>query len=80
MPNDETKVTALIKRWYSADHWAMKRILATLFLLATLPVPSATAKPPHSKGPKISYKKRYVAKPYNKHKKQPTMKYGTPKR
>jgi hypothetical protein len=53
----------------------MKRLLAAIFLLAILPVPSATAKP-RSKAPKINYKKRYIAKPYNKHKKPPAAKYG----
>jgi hypothetical protein len=52
----------------------MKRLLAALFLLAILPVPSAAAKT--SKAPKINYKKRYIAKPYNKHQKPPAAKYG----
>jgi len=58
----------------------MKRMLAALFLLAILPVPSATAKTKHLKGPKISYKKRYVTQPYNKHKKQPAAHFAMPKR
>ena len=58
----------------------MKRMLALLFLLAILPVMPAAAKTYHSKPPKINYKKRYVAKPYNKHKKQPTAHYAKPKR
>jgi len=66
----------LIKGWYSADQRTMKRLLAAIFLLAILPVPSATAKPYRSKPPKINYKKRYVAKPYNRHKKPPAAKYG----
>ena len=56
----------------------MKRLLAAIFLLAILPAPSATAKPHRSKAPKINYKKRYIAKPYNKHKKTPASKYGKP--
>jgi len=53
----------------------MKRLLAAVFILAMLPAPSATAKP-RGKAPKIYYKNKYVAKPYNKHKKQSAAKYG----
>ena len=56
----------------------MKCLLAALLLLAILPMPSATAKPHRQKTHKISYKTRYVTKPYNKHKKQPTAHYGKP--
>jgi hypothetical protein len=54
----------------------MKCLLAAVLLLAILPVPSATAKPRSGKAPKIYYKNKYVAKPYNKHKKQAAAKYG----
>jgi len=58
----------------------MKRILIAIFLLAILPVPSATAGTHRRKAPKINYKKRYIAQPYNRHHKQQTARYGSPKR
>jgi len=56
----------------------MRCALAALLFLAILPLPSATAKPhgQNANVKKINYKKVYVTKPYNKHKKQPTVKYG----
>jgi len=49
-----------------------------VLLLAVLGVPGAFANSKNP-GPKINYKKRYVAKPYDKKQKQSTITYGMPK-
>jgi len=58
------------------NRWVGSVLLCT-FLLA--PGASAGIFSRSNKGPKINYKKRYVAKPYNKNQKQPTITYGVPK-
>ena len=55
----------------------MKKLFGFVLLTAALLAPGAYAK--SNKAPKINYKKRYVAKPYNKKQKQPTITYGMPK-
>jgi hypothetical protein len=56
----------------------MKRLFGSILLATFLLAPGAFAKG-NSKGPKINYKKRYIAQPYNRKQKQPTMSFGMPK-
>jgi hypothetical protein len=56
----------------------MKRFLGSILLGVFLLAPSALAST-KNKGPKINYKKRYIAKPYNRKQRQPTSSYRTPK-
>jgi hypothetical protein len=59
----------------------MNRWVGFVLLFSSLLTPAATAGifSKSNTGPKINYKKRYVAKPYNKNQKHSTPVYGLPK-